>query len=216
VLGSHGYDHGNLNAPGYTLEDFHSSLERNEALISTLPGFVKRYRFPFLKEGETEAKRDGARKILTERGYLSGGVSIDASDWYFDQRLRNKLASAPGADPAPYRRAFLAHIRERAEYYQGLAEKLGRPETRHVLLLHHSLLNALFLDDLLAMFRDLGWELIDAREAYTDPLYATRPKILPAGESVLWALAREKGLPGLRYPGEDGEYERAKLDELGL
>jgi len=38
-----------------------------------------------------------------------------------------------------------------------------------------------------------------------------RPDILPAGESVLWALANAKGRSGLRYPGEDNVYEKPIL-----
>jgi hypothetical protein len=44
------------------------------------------------------------------------------------------------------------------------------------------------------------------------------PKIVPAGESLIWALAKETGKfdKVLRYPGEDSEYENAKMDKLGL
>jgi hypothetical protein len=43
-----------------------------------------------------------------------------------------------------------------------------------------------------------------------------RPDILPAGESILWALAKQKGVPGLRYPAEDDVYEKPILDRLHL
>jgi hypothetical protein len=41
---------------------------------------------------------------------------------------------------------------------------------------------------------------------------------VPAGESLLWALAKETGKFDslLRYPGEDDVYEKPKLDRLGL
>jgi len=34
----------------------------------------------------------------------------------------------------------------------------------------------------------------------------------------VWALAKESGKfeEILRYPGEDGDYEKAKMDQLGL
>lgn len=43
-----------------------------------------------------------------------------------------------------------------------------------------------------------------------------QPDILPAGESIVWALAKEKGIQGLRYPGEDSVYEEPVLRALGL
>jgi hypothetical protein len=46
-------------------------------------------------------------------------------------------------------------------------------------------------------------------------VYKSQPDILPAGESVLWALAKQHNLPGLRYPAEDDVYEKPILDRLG-
>lgn len=52
--------------------------------------------------------------------------------------------------------------------------------------------------------------------AFQDPVYGARPRVLPAGESILWSLAKERGLTQLRYPGEDDVYEKPLLDRLHL
>jgi len=57
---------------------------------------------------------------------------------------------------------------------------------------------------------------VDAETAFGDPVYAMRPEILPAGESILRALAWKRGILGLRYPGEDDVYEKPILDRLGF
>ena len=66
------------------------------------------------------------------------------------------------------------------------------------------------------MFRAKGWTIIAPAEAYQDPLYAMQPRVLPAGESILWSLAKQARLPKLRYPAEDDVWEKQKLDRLGL
>jgi hypothetical protein len=68
------------------------------------------------------------------------------------------------------------------------------------------------------MFEAKGWRLVDARTAFADPIFRAEPKTAPAGESLLWALAKETGKHSapLRYPAEDGDYEKAKMDALGL
>jgi len=68
------------------------------------------------------------------------------------------------------------------------------------------------------MFKSKGWQLIDAEEAFTDPVFNAAPTILPAGESIVWALAKQTGkiARSLRYPAEDGEYEKARMDKLKL
>ena len=49
-------------------------------------------------------------------------------------------------------------------------------------------------------------------------MYLRLPNIVSAGESLIWALAKEteKYESLLRYPAEDGRYEEAKMDQLGL
>jgi peptidoglycan-N-acetylglucosamine deacetylase len=64
--------------------------------------------------------------------------------------------------------------------------------------------------------RSAGWTVVDPSEAYQDPVFQARPNTIPSGESLIWALAREAGAEGLRYPAEDGKYAREKLDALGL
>jgi len=89
---------------------------------------------------------------------------------------------------------------------------------RHTILLHHNALNALYLDDLISMFQAKGWKPVDADYAYKDPIYDRQPNILPAGESLIWALAKENGNfeNELRYPGEGDDYENPKMDAWRL
>ncbi len=213
-IGNHTATHADFDR--LSLEAFEQEMLVCDAAIRDLPGFKRRFRFPYLKEGNTAAKRDGFREFLQERGYEAGPVSVDASDWYYNQRLVARLRKMPDADRLPYRDAYLHHLFDRAQYYDGLSRAVLGRSARHVLLLHHNLINALFIGDVIQMFRDQGWTVIDVESAFADPLYAMRPKIVPAGESILWALAKQKGLPGLRYPGEDDVYEKPILDRLGL
>jgi len=171
-----------------------------------------------LKEGDTAAKRDGVREFLKRRGYRIGHVTIDNSDWIVDQRLTARLQKDPNADVKPYRDFYLEHMWDRAQYYDSLAKKVLDRPVKHTILMHFNLLNGLFLGDLIEMFRSKGWQLIDAEEAFTDSVFRAEPKTLPAGESIVWALAKEKGTiaKSLRYPAEDGEYETARMDKLGL
>jgi peptidoglycan/xylan/chitin deacetylase (PgdA/CDA1 family) len=219
--GRQGHQIGNHTATHPDFEEislaaFEQELLACDSAIRNMPGFTRRFRFPYLKEGNTVEKRDGFRLFLAAQHYLPGPVSVDASDWYYSQRLSARLKKAPGADTRPYRDAYLRHLYERAQYYDGLSRNVLGRSVAHVLLLHHNLINALFLREVIQMFRDKGWTVIDSEAAFRDPVYALRPDILPAGESILWALAKQKGVSGLRYPGEDDVYEKPILDRLHL
>lgn len=216
VLANHSYSHLYFHSDKVTLAQFEADALKGENVISGYPRFQKIFRYPFFKEGDTIEKRDGMRWWLMQRGYRFGRATIDASDWAIDGRMRKRIALGPKADLAGYRDFYLEHIWARSRYYDELAQKVwGRP-VRHTVLLHHRLLSALFLKDLVAMYRSKGWKIVDAEYAFADPIYDQQPKILPAGESLVWALARERGLPGLRYPGEDDSCENAEMDRRKL
>jgi peptidoglycan-N-acetylglucosamine deacetylase len=218
IIGNHSYSHLYYHSARVSFDQYAGDILRAEALLKPYAHFKKLYRFPFLKEGDTLEKRDRLRAFLKEHGYRNGHVTVDASDWYVDDRMQQRLKAQPAADLKPYRDFYLNHIWERASFYDDLSGKtLGR-SVRHTLLVHYNVLNALFLGDLLRMFESKGWKVIDAARAFQDPIYTAAPKTLPAGESLLWALAKETGKMDnlLRYPGEDGVYEKEKMDKLGL
>jgi len=217
-IGNHSYSHPYFNNAGITLAQFESDVLGDEPLIRDCAHFVRLFRFPYFKEGETTEKRDGMRSFLQQHGYCVGRATIDTSDWAISGRLEKFLDSEPKADTASYGQFFKQHIFDRAQFYDSLARRLLNHEVRHTVLLHHNALNALFLDQLINMFVDKGWKPIDALHAYADPVYDLQPKILPAGEGLIWALAKQSGKfdKELRYPGEDDVYENPKMDELRL
>ncbi|BDU71439.1 polysaccharide deacetylase family protein [Mesoterricola silvestris] len=215
-VANHGAAHGNLNGPHSTLAWFEADFLKQDARIRTLPGYVRWYRFPYLKEGDTREKRDGVRAFLKAQGCRNGHVTIDTSDWFYDQRLQQALARNPKLELGPWRKAYLDHLRNRAQYYDRLAQAAVGRSIPHVMLLHHNLTSALFLADAIRMFREMGWKVIAPAEAYADEVYRMEPDVLPAGESLVWSLAKAKGLQGLRFPGEDAQYEAPLLDALGL
>jgi hypothetical protein len=216
LIGNHTYSH--PYCPSLTPTAFEAELMRCEAVIGGYPGFRRLFRFPFLAEGGKAQTRDEMREILARRRYRNGQVTIDTSDWYIDQRLTARLKADARADIAPYRAYYLDHIWQRAQFYDGLAGELGLKGVDHTILLHHRLTTGLFLGDLLAMFAERGWRLIDARQAFASPLFARQPDVLPAGQSLIWSLAKADGRfeSRLRYPGEDDTYEKGPMDALGL
>lgn len=218
LIGNHSYSHQYLNSGKVTADVYTSDIIKCEEVLKEFPHFQKIFRFPYLKEGETAAKRDAVRTFLKQNGYRIGHVTIDASDWTIDDRLSARLTKDPAADIKPYRDFYLSHMWERALYYDDLSRKVLGRSVKHTILMHFNLLNALYLGNLLDMFKDRGWQLVDAETAFADPVFAASPNIVPAGESLIWGLAKETGKFDklLRYPGEDSEYENARMDKRGL
>jgi len=216
-IGNHTFSHQPLSGK-ISPDEFEQDILRNDELLRPYAAFRKWFRFPALKEGRTREVRDRLRAFLAGHGYRNGAVTIDASDWYYNQRLLDRLTSDPSFPVERYRQPYLDHIWNRAQFYDQLSRDVLGRGVSHTLLIHYNLLNSLFLGDLLAMFRSRGWEIIAADEAFQDPVFERQPDTAPAGESLLWALAKETGKfeSRLRYPGEDDVYEKPLLDRLGL
>lgn len=217
-IANHTFSHPDYSDQDETFEKFKNELLRNDSIINKLSNYIKLFRFPYLKEGNTREKVDQFRVFMKEQGYRNGSVTIDASDWYINGRLLKRLKENPNADINGYRAFYLEHLYNRAIFYENLAVQLSGRHIHHTLLLHHNLTSALFLGDLIKMFREKGWNVIDAEEAYKDEIFKSEPKYIPAGESLIWALAKDTGKYDsvLRYPGEDGDYEKERMDKRGL
>jgi peptidoglycan/xylan/chitin deacetylase (PgdA/CDA1 family) len=218
LIANHTYSHPYFNSKKVSLNQFKNELLKNDSLISNYVNYTKLFRFPYLKEGNTLEKRDGFRTFLKKQNYRVGHVTIDASDWYIDQRLIKKLSEKSSVDLTPFKEYYIKHILDRATYYNNLGIELTGDQIHHSLLLHHNLTAALFIDELIVEFKKRGWKIINAKEAYQHSIYNKHPNNLPAGESLLWAIAKKTGNyeSQLRYPAEDSRYEKKAMDSSGL
>lgn len=215
-IANHTFSHSNYNSELTTFEDFKNDFIKNDSIIHKYSNYTKLFRFPYLKEGNTQEKIDSFRVFLKSQGYRNGYVTIDASDWYINSRLIKRLRQNKNADISDFKKFYLNHIWVRAQFYEKLSFELTGRHIKHTLLLHHNLATALFIDDLIAMFKEKGWEISSADEAFKDSIYDGTPTY--AGESLIYALAKDSGNYEniLRYPAEDSRYEKEKMDELGL
>ena len=218
IIANHTYSHFNYNNPKNDFDKYRDDILRCDSLISGYKNFQKYFRAPMLKYGNTKEKRDSLNSFLQRIDYKNGYVTIDNSDWFINSRMIKFMEENPGASIEKYKKYYIEHLIDRAKYYDDIAYKLLGRRVKHTLLLHHNLTSALFLNDLMTAFEEAGWKLIDADEAFTDPVYEMIPDIVPAGESIIWGLARESGKfdDVIRYPAEDSPYEKEKMNKFGL
>lgn len=214
TLANHTESHFNYHSKSF--KEFSEDILTAEEKLKPYKGFKKLFRFPYLKEGDTTEKRDQLRQFLKQRGYQNGSVSIDASDWYINMRLLKRLKENPNANIEGFRKYYLEHMMERSEYYSKLSKEVLGRDVKFTLLIHHNLTTALFLGDLIDMYKKRGWKVIDALEAFKDPIYKEEVLTLPAGESIVWSIAKLKGTSSLRYPAESDIYEKDRMDSRGL
>ncbi|WP_342120632.1 polysaccharide deacetylase family protein [Pseudoduganella sp. OTU4001] len=215
AIGNHTVTHPDLEK--VSLAAYQKEVLECDRLIGTQPGYQKWLRFTYLREGNTPEKIDGMRNFLREHGYRNAHVSVDTSDWRLNEALEQALKKDPKADVSAIRTVYLAHIKQRMLAYRELSQTLQGRDIAQVMLLHHNLINAMWLDDVLAQARAMGWKIITPAEAYTDPVYKLEPVRKASGQSLLLSLGRTLGLgqmPGGERLVDDGDYEIAELKKI--
>ncbi len=164
LLGNHTMSHPDLNQPSVSLLQYQKEILDCDAIIRTLPNYTKWFRYTYLNEGDTPAKRDGMRAFLKQQGYVDAPVTFDVEDWVVDDKLDALLRANPNADLEPVKQAYLAVVRKKAA--ASLASPNAPKDGVHVLLLHHNLPNALWLDEVIGVLEAMGFSSTPAAQVY--------------------------------------------------
>lgn len=210
IIANHSTKHVHLRE--MTAQAFLADVEKADRVLRPLPGFRALFRFPFLGEGETVAKRDEVRAGLRAMGYGQGYVTIDNYDWYIDGLAQRAAKAGAVIDREALGALYVEAIAASAAFYDGLAVKhLGR-SPRHVLLLHENDLAAMNIERLVSKLREDGWTIITVDAAYADPIALEHPQTLLLGQGRVAALAIDRGAPRNSVFGPYEEEE--ELDAL--
>jgi len=212
VIGNHSHSHGWLwNGD---IDAYIADLDKAEAWLADKHGKRPWYRFPYLDEGRDPIRRDALRTALRQRGLLNGYVTVDNFDWAIDNLARQAMEQRKTIDLTNLGAFYVETIVDTAEFNDRIArETLGRSPA-HVLLLHETDLNALFIVDLVAGLRAAGWTIITMDEAYRDPIAAVEPDTVYLGAGRVAALANVAGRdPASLVHERTDEAELARLFE---
>ncbi len=218
AIGNHTMSHLDLNSDQITLAQYEQEVLDCDQIIQGLPRYHKWFRYTYLRQGNTPEKRDGMRNFLIDHGYRNAYVSLDTSDWRLNEKLIEVLKKNDKADLTPIKTAYLSHIKQRALAYRDLSMRLQGRDIAQVILLHHNLINALWLDDAIRQFQDMGWHFVSPEVAFADPVYQLDPERLAAGQSLLLSMSRVLGLGkfnGWTRLVDDGDTEIAWLTSKG-
>lgn len=200
VLANHTNSHPALTA--VSVANYLADIDAAEAWLRPWEARRAWFRYPYLNEGRADTeRRDAVRKALAERGLTNGYVTVDASDWFYEQATIKAAAAGVTMDMEALRDLYVESHVEAAEFYDALARRAIGRSPAHVLLLHETDLAALYLGDLVAALEDKGWTIITADEAYRDPLAALAATYdTPSAQGTLTEqVAWQNGIPAPRW-----------------
>ena len=216
VLANHTYSHPHLSE--LTAEAFLADIDKAAEWLNRQPANRPWMRYPFLDEGGSDkAKVSAVRAGLAARGLQNGVVTIDASDWGYDDMATQAKAAGKALDMAALRDLWVESHVEAAEYYDGLARRaLGRSPA-HIMLLHEADVTALYVADLVGELKAKGWTIITADEAFAEPLTRMLPDVPSTQGTITEMVAWERGLPEPRwYPRNNQRLAAAEFNRRVL
>lgn len=215
-LGNHTATHMDLTAS--SAQAFIADIERADRLVASLapisPTVKDRrlFRYPYLREGETEQKRNAVRDYLLNHGYRIAPVTIDYSDWAWTNAYTRCHANADGQAIAWLNQHVVEAARRSLRHARQLARRVVGRDIKHILLIHAGLFTGLTLPDVLNAMKADGVAVIDLERALADPVYQINPKVATQqGMTFLEQLARMKGISD---PGADDAYTPEKLERV--
>ncbi len=198
VIANHSATHPHLNVTESAA--YLGDVDAGETWLKGRKGYRPWFRFPYLDEGGRDlARRDAVRAGLAARGLMSGYVTVDASDWFYEQAAIDAVKAGKRMNRAALRDLYIESHVESAEFTDALARRaLGRSPA-HVLLLHETDLAAFWVADLVRALRAKGWSIVSADAAFADPIALMMPDVPVAQGTLIEAIAWEKGLPEPRW-----------------
>ena len=195
-LGNHTWSHRNLDQ--VSAQEFEAEIVRNEEMLRRFGGGELRrwLRYPYLVEGSDSAKRDSVRAALARRGYRIAAVTMDYSDWQWNEAYARCRAPGKEAGLAALENAYLENVREAASRSRALSRALYGRDVPYVLLTHVGAFNARMMPRILELYRREGFRFTTLEAAQRDSIYRRDMEPgLPAGPTSLEARARRRGLP---------------------
>ncbi len=174
-IGNHTYSHKNYHRVSF--DEYTRDILEGEKIVKALVESYDRkyeyFRHPYLRSGENDGATKRLKVFLKEHGYQEAFVTIDDDDYLFalaysrayrrnDMQLMERIGEA-----------YLEYMVKKLVYFEKCSIELFGRNINHTLLIHANFLNAQYLDQLLALYKELGYSFISQKEAVQDPAYET-------------------------------------------
>ncbi len=209
-LGNHTWSHPELDK--LSAKAYEANIARNEPMLRSLEPHTDWhwFRYPFLEEGNTVAKREAVRGWLFAHGYQVAEVSMDFQDYLWNEPYARCMAKHDDVALKTLHDSYLATAEVYMGVYRELAHRLYGHDVPYVLLMHVGAFDARMLPELIARFRARGFAFTTLEKALADPVYKADPKVpSPGGATFNELVAAERNV---EVP--DGEEPDKMLDRL--
>jgi lysophospholipase L1-like esterase len=195
-LGNHTWSHMNLSQ--HSIGEFEQDVVRNESLLASIMKDEDWhwFRYPFLAEGETPAKKAAVRDFLRERGYKIAAVTMSFADYFWNPPYARCRDKHDQSAITTLESTYLAAADDAIKYYRSMSYALNHRDIPYVLLMHVGAFDAEMLPKLLQLLREKDFRFVTLPEAENDEFYRNATDLnLPGAPDTLEDAMKSRQLP---------------------
>ncbi|GAB3956531.1 hypothetical protein GCM10028805_46690 [Spirosoma harenae] len=174
VVGNHGFSHVMYSQVG--IEPFKTEVIKGEAITAELAGKYNKsltyFRFPYNDLGKDEKMHQEATDFLQSKKYIPVPYTVHSEDWLITQLYDYYVSHNQPKEAQRIGQQYVAKTLAYFDYIESLTDKQLNRDVKHIYLLHDNLLNADYLDDLVAALKRRGYGFCSLDEALKDPIYS--------------------------------------------
>ncbi len=184
-IGNHTWSHPSLDAS--TAESYIHNIAINEPTLQQYDphGDWHWFRYPYLEEGNTLAKRDAVRSWLFDHGYRVAQVTLNFQDDDWDDPYGRCLAKHDEAGIAWLKQSYMENAVEFIRVGREEEKIAFGHEVPNVLLLHETDFTTLMLPSLIKLLRSEGFRFAPLAKIERNRVYAMNPNFGDPGGGTL-------------------------------
>ncbi len=196
-LGNHSYSHPDYHTTPFRkyTEDILKGEKITRPLTEKYGSELKYFRHPFLRSGSTQSQSDLLRNFLHQHGYEEAPVTIDNDDYLFAKAYHLAYVKGNEVQMKEIGETYVRYMEDKLVYFEKSSEALFNRDIAQILLIHASLLNADYLDELAEVYKRHGYVYVSLAEVLKDEAYSEEiTRFSDWGISWLdrWALSKGK------------------------
>lgn len=151
------------------------------------------FRYPLLHEGNTESKKDDVAGRLRRAGYEVVPATVLTDDFQFNHFFHDTFHNPEQQDLL--KEVFLRHVIQSLDYSEKQSQLVFGKQITHILQLHLGIATATFLEDLILLLKQRGYEFAELEETLADPLYGEEENYVgPLGLSFIDRVAATRDI----------------------
>jgi peptidoglycan/xylan/chitin deacetylase (PgdA/CDA1 family) len=174
-LGNHTYSHHSYNKvpDSVYFDDILKGQIITSQLMEAQGKKLQYFRHPYLHAGRDAEKYEALNAFLTKHNYIPAPVTIDNDDYLFAKAYHNAYQEGNKKLMVEIGEQYVTYMEEKVLFFEQKSKEVFGRNIAQTLLIHASLLNSEYLDELAEMLVKNGYTFISQEETLNDTAYST-------------------------------------------